>query len=149
MSSMPCHTLVWILMSFCTSLSSPRTTVSPLKAMYWLTRLFLSATRQWFLTGLTTVYYSAPCLASASWSIKNAFFFVCVCVAGSGRVTPSATILGYMASAFHVMLSTNASHALRYLTCCSVSVGDRRNPKCRLLGPQQQWGAVKFGWLCG
>lgn len=64
--SMPCYTLVWILVSFYWSLSNLRATLSPLKATYWLTRLFLSATRQCIATGFTTEHESVPCLASAS-----------------------------------------------------------------------------------
>ena len=120
-------------------LAVPGRRFAPLKATYWLTLHFLSATRQWFLPDSTPVHY-----LPLAWPVHLDLLIFCVCHQMGVRypfcfnTICRPTWLMY----FIVMFVLQIHRTLCYHTCCAASVCDRRNPRCRLLGPQQQWGAV-------
>lgn len=155
MSSILCDTLIWVLMSdflfscSCESLSSPRTVLCPQKTTYWLTSSVLAAKRQWppplkkKVWALYTINpppawpvhhyemsfssgFLCPPPPSLKWPIPTAPIFVC---------RPAQLVY------FTAIPSTSPSRSV-VSHCFSASVGNRRNHRCRLLGPQQRWGAV-------
>lgn len=71
------------------------------------------------------VFY-APLPPSLKWPIPSAPIFVC---------RPARLVY------FTAIPSTSPSRSV-VSHCFSASVGNRRNHRCRLLGPQQRWGAV-------
>lgn len=115
MSSTPRHTLVCTLMSLCRSL---RTTLCPLKAMYWLIP-FSDKT----MISPRLDYCILICLLLGQ---LISLFFPCVSVAGSGWCIPSATTL-YVILHGKCFLQTHHTHththALLWINCDSSQSG--------------------------